>query len=67
MDADEHSTILIIRSMRNTERAFKNKAAMKVVEMEKEKPGDFSKIAHIVCGDNYRRAFQETGDIEEGV
>ena len=67
VDADEHSTTLIMRSMRNTERAFKNKAAMKVIEIEKENPGDFSKIAHIVRGDNYRRAFQETGDIEEGV
>jgi len=67
VDADEHSTTLIMRSMRNTERAFKNKAAMKVNEIEKENPGDFSKIAHLVKGDIYRRAFQETGDIEEGV
>ena len=67
VDADEHSTTLVMRSMKNTERAYKNKAALKVLEIEKEHPGDFSKIAHIVRGDSYRRAFQETGDIEEGV
>ena len=67
VDGDEHSTTLLMRSMRNTERVYKNKAALDVLEIEKEHPGDFSKIGHIMRGDNYRRAFQETGDIEEGV
>jgi len=67
VDADEHSTTLVMRTMKNTERAFKNKAALKVLEIEKEHPGDFSKVAHLLRGDSYRRAFQETGDIEEGV
>eukprot|EP00092_Neocalanus_flemingeri_P036144 GFUD01039355.1.p1 GENE.GFUD01039355.1~~GFUD01039355.1.p1 ORF type:complete len:434 (-),score=155.04 GFUD01039355.1:118-1419(-) len=67
VDGDEHSTTLLMRSMRNTERVYKNQAALKVLEIEKEHPGDFSKIGHIMKGDNYRRAFQETGDVEEGV
>eukprot|EP00092_Neocalanus_flemingeri_P000689 GFUD01000731.1.p1 GENE.GFUD01000731.1~~GFUD01000731.1.p1 ORF type:complete len:441 (-),score=133.35 GFUD01000731.1:545-1867(-) len=67
VDGDEHSTTLLMRSMRNTERVYKNQAALKVLEIEKEHPGDFSKIGHILSGDNYRRAFQETGDVEEGV
>ena len=32
---------------RNTERVFKNETTMKVNEIEKEHPGDFSKIAHL--------------------
>jgi len=67
VDADEHSTTLLMRSMRNTERVYKNKAAIEVLEIEKQYPGDFSKIGHIMRGDNYRKAFQETGDVEEGV
>ena len=56
-----------MRSMKNTERVFKNKAAMEVLEIEKQHPGDFSKLSHIIKGDNYRRVFQETGEVEEGV
>ena len=65
--ADEHGTTLVMRSMKNTERVFKNKAAMEVLEIEKQHPGDFSKLSHIIKGDNYRRVFQETGEVEEGV
>ena len=43
VDADELSTTLVMRSVRNTERVFNNKAAQKVLEIEKEHPGDFEK------------------------
>lgn len=65
--ADEMSTTLVMRSMRNTERVYNNKAAQEVLEIEKEFPGDFSKVAHIIKGENYRKVFQETGDMEEGI
>jgi NAD(P)H-dependent flavin oxidoreductase YrpB (nitropropane dioxygenase family) len=67
VDADEHSTTLIMRTMKNTERVYKNKAAIDVLQIEKENPGDFSKIGHLMKGENYRKTFQETGDIEDGV
>ena len=67
VDADELSTTLIMRSMRNTERVFNNKAAQEVLEIEKENPGEFDKIHHLVRGDNYRKVFQETGNLDEGV
>ena len=35
--------------------------------IEAEHPGDFSKIHHLVKGDNYRKSFHETGDIESSV
>jgi len=67
VDADENSTTLVMRSMRNTERVYKNKAVEELLKIENEYPGDFSKIHHIIKGENYRKVFQETGDIEAGV
>ena len=67
VDADELSTTLVMRTVRNTERVFNNKAAQKVLEIEKEHPGDFEKISHLVRGDNYREVFQESGDLDKGV
>ncbi len=65
--ADINSTILVMRSVKNTERAYKNKAAEEVLKLEKEFPGDFSKIKHLVAGSVYKRVFKETGNVEEGV
>lgn len=67
VDGDENSTTLILRSFRNTERVFKNKAVDEVQKLESEFPGDFSKISHLMKGENYRKVFQETGKIDEGV
>ena len=53
--------------MKNTERVYKNKAAEEVVALEKEFPGDFKKIHHLVKGENYRKVFHETGDVNDGV
>ena len=53
--------------MQLTERVFNNKAAQQVLEIEKENPGEFDKIHHLVRGDNYREVFQETGDLDKGV
>ena len=36
VDGDEHGTALIMRSMKNTERVYKNKAAHEVVDIEKQ-------------------------------
>ena len=67
VDGDEHSTTLVMRSLKNTERVYKNKTALKVIELEKEYPGDFSKIQPYVKGDNYRASFQDTGNTEDSV
>lgn len=60
-------TTLVMRSVRNTERVFKNDTAMKVRELETEFPGDFSKIHEYVKGENYRKSFQETGDVNSSI
>lgn len=60
-------TTHIFRSVKNTERVFKNDVAMKVRAIEQEHPGDFSKIQHLVKGELYRQSFQETGDESSSV
>jgi len=65
--AGEYDTTHVMRTLKNTERAFKNTVTDEVLKIEKEHPGDFSKIAHLVKGDNYRKAFQETGDPTKSV
>ena len=60
----EYDTTHIMRSLKNTERVYKNEVTLEIQKIEKEHPGDFSKIAHLVKGDNYRKAFQETGDAQ---
>lgn len=62
VNGDENSTTHIFRSLNNTERVFKNETAMKVREIEAEKPGDFPAISKYVKGENYRKSFQETGN-----
>merc|ERR1711933_520679 len=60
-------TTHIFRTMGNTERVYKNDIAMKVRAIEKESPGEFDKIVHLVKGENYRVSFQETGDADSSV
>merc|ERR1719359_979290 len=40
VDGQEGDTTLVMRTLRNTERVYKNKTSLKVVETEKEFPGD---------------------------
>lgn len=61
------STRLVMRSMKNTERVYANKSAEEVMKLEKEFPGDFSKIKHLVSGQIYKRVFHETGNVDEGI
>jgi len=60
-------TTHVMRSVKNTERVYKNETAMKVREVEAEKPGDFNAIHPYVKGENYRISFQETGDAQSSV
>lgn len=43
-------TTLVMRSVKNTERVYKNDVVKKVLEIENEFPGDFSKIHEYVKG-----------------
>jgi nitronate monooxygenase len=48
VDGDENSTQLVMRTLRNTERVYKNKTSDEVVAIEAQHPNDISKIIHLV-------------------
>lgn len=62
VDGDENSTDLVLRSLKNTERVYKNRVTDEVKALEAQYPGDITKIIHLVKGDNYKTSFQDTGD-----
>jgi len=64
---DHKSTTLVMRTLKNTERVYKNKSALAVVELEKANPGQLKPLIPYVMGENYRKSFQETGDTESSV
>ena len=61
LEADELSTRLIMRPMRNTERVLTNTAVEKILEIEKEKGTDvdIEDIRHLVAGTESRKVLQE--------
>ncbi|MEO2035057.1 MAG: nitronate monooxygenase family protein [Planctomycetaceae bacterium] len=61
LEADELSTRLIMRPMRNTERVLTNAAVEQVLEIEKEKGADIDieDIRHLVGGAENRKVLQE--------
>jgi nitronate monooxygenase len=63
--ADERSTALILRSLRNTSRVFGNSVARKAIEMEHDGKG-IAEIGPFVAGAKGRVVY-ETGDLEHGI
>jgi len=63
--ADERSTALILRSLRNTSRVFGNSIAKKTIEMEREGKS-IAEIGPYVAGKKGRVVY-ETGDLEHGI
>jgi len=68
VDADERETTLILRSLRNTARVFKNQVSEQVVEIEAQ-PGDtqFGAIKDLVSGARGRERCIENGEIDDGI
>ena len=68
VEADERSTTLIFRTLRNTARVFKNSIAEKVIEIESQ-PGDtnFSDVQQYVSGARGRERCIEAGDLDDGI
>lgn len=63
--ADERSTALILRSLRNTARVFGNSVARQAIAMEREGKG-IDEIGPVVAGAKGRVVY-ETGDLEHGI
>ncbi len=61
----ERDTILVLRSLRNTERAYRNPTAEKVSEMEKQ-GATIEQLAPLISG-QVGRNILETGNIDKGL
>jgi len=65
-EADERSTNLMFRTMRNTARVFKNTISDQVVEIESTGTSTFEDVKDLVAGQRGRGVF-EVGDLEAGI
>jgi nitronate monooxygenase len=65
LKARENETVLVERSIRNTHRALRNKAAEKVLEME-SKGATLEQLMAWISGENYRKVMLE-GELEAGM
>jgi len=61
----ERDTMLVLRSLRNTERAFRNPTAEKVFEMEKQ-GATIEQLAPLISG-GVGRNILETGEVDTGL
>jgi nitronate monooxygenase len=66
VQANEHSTTLLLRTVHNVGRFYNNALAKEVTKLESENPGDFGAIAHLMTGKRNYASLQETGDPEGG-
>merc|ERR1712216_709623 len=64
--ADEHSTILLLRTVHNVGRFYKNELTKEVAKIETKHPGDFKPIAHLMSGKRNYASLHETGDPDGG-
>jgi NAD(P)H-dependent flavin oxidoreductase YrpB (nitropropane dioxygenase family) len=65
VDATEHETELIFRTLRNTSRVARNAVSQEVIAIEAD-GGTFDDLRHLVAGARGREVF-ETGDVDRGV
>ncbi len=66
VDADERQTALILRTLNNTARIYKNKVADEVVALEQKGGVTIEELAPLVSGKRGASVY-ETGDIDGGV
>ncbi|MFX1346058.1 MAG: NAD(P)H-dependent flavin oxidoreductase [Promethearchaeota archaeon] len=65
VQAAETDTHLVMRSIRNTHRVWRNKAAEKIIELEAKKAG-LQEIIQVASGQNALKMYRE-GDIDAGM
>lgn len=59
---DEMSTTIVLGSLNNATRVFKNDVTSQILELEKSGAVDFSQIAPLAAGVRTKKAYKETGD-----
>merc|ERR1719261_1894845 len=67
VDGDQTGTMTILRSMKNTERVYKNQQAMNAKAEEDKQPGNIDVVIKYISGSLYKRSFQETGNTQDSV
>ena len=65
VQATETDTHLVMRSIRNTHRVWRNKAAEKIIELESKK-APLEEIIQVASGQNARKMYTE-GDLDAGM
>ncbi len=66
IESDELQTALILRTLRNTSRVYRNGVAEEILAGERRAGGSFEDLAPLVAGDRGRKALEE-GNPEGGV
>ena len=66
INSNEYSTTHVFESLNFHERVYKNKTALQVRQIEKEYPGDFTKIRHLVSGAKYKESFKK-GNTQDSI
>eukprot|EP01062_Namystynia_karyoxenos_P080647 TRINITY_DN8714_c2_g2_i1.p2 TRINITY_DN8714_c2_g2~~TRINITY_DN8714_c2_g2_i1.p2 ORF type:complete len:331 (+),score=113.81 TRINITY_DN8714_c2_g2_i1:95-1087(+) len=65
--ASELDTTIVLRTMNNATRVFKNTCSKAVLEAERTKPGNFMAVAKWMAGARSKRAFHESGNADDAV
>jgi len=68
-EVDETCTTIVLSSLSNSTRVFKNDVSLRINEIEKESGGDidFSTIAPLAAGTRTKSMWQETGDFNDSM
>eukprot|EP00928_Gymnodinium_smaydae_P089580 TRINITY_DN73522_c0_g1_i1.p2 TRINITY_DN73522_c0_g1~~TRINITY_DN73522_c0_g1_i1.p2 ORF type:complete len:335 (+),score=91.88 TRINITY_DN73522_c0_g1_i1:63-1067(+) len=66
-EVDERSTTIVLGTLNNATRVFKNDVTLKIREIEGEPSVDFSKIQPLATGERTKQMWQETGDVYDAM
>lgn len=68
-DVDETSTTVVLSSLSNSTRVFKNSISLRMNELEKEMGGDvdFSQFAPLAAGTRTKKMWQDSGDWDDAM
>merc|ERR1712232_201269 len=66
-EVDERSTTIVLGTLSNATRVFKNDVTIKIRELEDEGTVDFSKIAPFASGQRTKHMWQQSGDFNDAM
>merc|ERR1712187_173888 len=66
-NVDERSTTIVLGTLSNATRVFKNEVTTQIQDIEAEGDVDFSKIQPLATGARTKKMWQETGDVHDAM